>query len=108
MQSPTVALCAANLARTLHGIGAWVVLRDQRMAEAKAQGARILVMTDCVSAHGPAFTPASLTQAAPLASADGKPFRVRVQNREGARMGFGKGEEVGVLFATDAAQLLCD
>jgi len=108
MQSPTVALCAANLARTLNGIDAWMVLGDQQMAEAKAQGARILVMTDCVSAHGPAFAPASLAQAAPLAPADGKPFHVRVQNREGARMTYGKGEEVGIRFATDATQLLRD
>jgi spermidine/putrescine transport system ATP-binding protein len=40
--------------------------------------------------------------------ADGKPFHVRVQNREGARMGFSKGEEVGIRFGTDAAQLLHD
>jgi spermidine/putrescine transport system ATP-binding protein len=40
--------------------------------------------------------------------ADGKTFHVRVQNREGARMGFDKGEEVGIRFATDAAQLLRD
>jgi spermidine/putrescine transport system ATP-binding protein len=43
-----------------------------------------------------------------LTLADGKPFHVRVQNREGARMTYGKGEEVGVRFATDAAQLLRD
>jgi spermidine/putrescine transport system ATP-binding protein len=39
---------------------------------------------------------------------DGRPFHVRVQNREGARMSYGKGEEVGILFAIDAAQLLRD
>jgi spermidine/putrescine transport system ATP-binding protein len=40
--------------------------------------------------------------------ADGRPFHVRVQNRDGARMSYDKGEEVGILFATDAAQLLRD
>jgi spermidine/putrescine transport system ATP-binding protein len=40
--------------------------------------------------------------------ADGRPFHVRVQNRDGARMSYDKGDEVGILFATDAAQLLRD
>jgi len=104
----TVALCAANPAWTLNGIGAWMALGDQPMAEAKAQGARILAMTGCVSAHGSAHTPPTRAQAGPLALADGGPFHVRARNRGGARMTDGKGEEVGIRFATGATRPLRD
>lgn len=62
MRSLTVALWAANLAKPLNGIGAWVALVDQQMAEAKAQGARLLAMPEYVSAHWLAFAPESLAK----------------------------------------------
>ena len=43
-----------------------------------------------------------------LTLADGKPFMVRVQNREGARQVFAVGEEVGIDFRPDAVQVLRD
>jgi spermidine/putrescine transport system ATP-binding protein len=43
-----------------------------------------------------------------LTLADGKPFMVRVQNREGARQPYAVGEEVGVAFRPDAVQVLRD
>jgi spermidine/putrescine transport system ATP-binding protein len=43
-----------------------------------------------------------------LTLADGKPFLVRAQNREGARLGFAKGEDVGITFRPDAVQILRD
>jgi predicted amidohydrolase len=67
MQSLTVALWAANLARPLNGIGAWAALVDQQMAEAKAQGARILVMPEYVSAHWLAFAPEGLPKTGEIA-----------------------------------------
>lgn len=56
----TVALWAANLARPLNGVEAWAAAVDARMAEARDQGAELLVMPEYASAQWLSFAPAGL------------------------------------------------
>lgn len=60
MQNLTVALWAANLAKPLNGIGAWAALAEEQMAQAHAQGARLLAMPEYISEHWLAFAPQGL------------------------------------------------
>ncbi|MFM9843028.1 MAG: nitrilase-related carbon-nitrogen hydrolase [Dongiaceae bacterium] len=60
VETVTVALWAANLATKLNGIAAWIATVDQQLAEAKAAGARILVMPEFVSEHWLSYAPSGL------------------------------------------------
>ncbi|MGF1608063.1 MAG: nitrilase-related carbon-nitrogen hydrolase [Kiloniellales bacterium] len=59
----TVALWATNLAQPLNGIEAWAARVDERMAEAKAEGADILVMPEYAAEQWLSFAPESLAPA---------------------------------------------
>lgn len=61
MDTLTVALWATNLAVPLNGIDAWAAGIDAQMAEARAQGARLLVMPEYASEQWLSFAPADLT-----------------------------------------------
>ncbi|MGQ0676360.1 MAG: hypothetical protein ACT4N4_09810, partial [Rhodospirillales bacterium] len=54
----TVALWAASLKPRLNGIGAWIAGIDAKMAEAKKQGADILVMPELAALQWLSFAPA--------------------------------------------------
>ena len=56
----TVALWATNLAQPLNGIEAWAARVDDRMAEAKAEGAQILVMPEYAAEQWMSFAPEGL------------------------------------------------
>ncbi len=58
--SLTVALWATNLAQAVNGIDGWAALVDRRMAEAKAQGAELLVMPEYCSEQWLSFAPEGL------------------------------------------------
>lgn len=53
----TAALWATNLARPLNGIGAWIAQVEEKMEEAKAAGAELLVMPEYVSEQWLSFAP---------------------------------------------------
>ncbi|WP_119460495.1 nitrilase-related carbon-nitrogen hydrolase [Rhodospirillaceae bacterium SYSU D60014] len=61
MELVTVALWATNLAAPLNGIDAWAAQVDAQMAEAKAAGAKLLVMPEYASEQWLSFAPAGLT-----------------------------------------------
>jgi predicted amidohydrolase len=56
----TVALWATNLAQPLNGIEAWAARIDDRMAEARAEGAQILVMPEYAAEQWMSFAPEGL------------------------------------------------
>ncbi len=56
----TAALWATNLAVPLNGMNAWAAAIDARMAEARAQGAEILVMPEYACAQWLSFAPSGL------------------------------------------------
>ncbi len=60
METITVALWAANLARPLNGIAAWAAAVETQILKARAAGARILVMPEYVSEHWLGFAPDGL------------------------------------------------
>jgi len=60
MDRLTVALWATNLARPLNGIGAWAAAVDARMAEAKVEGAELLVMPEYMAEQWLSFAPEHL------------------------------------------------
>ncbi|SME89529.1 Predicted amidohydrolase [Tistlia consotensis] len=55
-----VALWATNIAQPLNGLDGWAALVDRRMAEARAQGAELLVMPEYCSEQWLSFAPAEL------------------------------------------------
>jgi predicted amidohydrolase len=57
MDSLTIALWAANLEPPLNGVGAWAAGIEQKMAEAKADGARLLVTPEYHSQQWLSFAP---------------------------------------------------
>lgn len=61
MDTLTVALWATNLAVPLNGIDAWAAAVDAQMAEARSQGARLLLMPEYASEQWLSFAPAELT-----------------------------------------------
>jgi predicted amidohydrolase len=56
----TVALWATNMAQPLNGIGAWIAKVDDKMAEAKAGGADILVVPEYASEQWLSYAPSDL------------------------------------------------
>jgi predicted amidohydrolase len=63
----TLALWATNLAVPLTGIEAWAAAVDRRMAEAKAQGAELLLMPEHAAEQWLSFAPADLAPEAEIA-----------------------------------------
>jgi len=59
----TIALWATNMAVPLNGLDAWAAQVDAQMAEARAAGARLLVMPEYISLQWLSFAPAGLTLA---------------------------------------------
>ena len=85
--SLTVALWATNLAQAVNGIDGWAALVDRRMAEAKAQGAELLVMPEYCSEQWLSFAPAGLAATEEIQQALGaeagvylKQFRLRARD----------------------------
>lgn len=60
VETLTVALWAANLARPLNGIAGWAAEVDARMGEAREGGARLLVLPEYACAQWLSFAPAGL------------------------------------------------
>ena len=58
--SLTLALWATNLAQPLNGLEAWAAGVDGRMAEARAEGAELLVMPEYMAEQWLSFAPAGL------------------------------------------------
>lgn len=56
----TLALWATNLAQPLNGLAAWAARVDARMAEARAEGADLLVMPEYMAEQWLSFAPAGL------------------------------------------------
>jgi len=56
----TVALWAINLATEVDGVEAWASAVDRRMGEARARGARLMVMPEYAAEQWMAFAPAGL------------------------------------------------
>lgn len=59
-QSITLALWATNLSVPLNGLGAWAAAIDARMAEAREQGAELLVMPEYAAEQWLSFAPGDL------------------------------------------------
>lgn len=75
----TIALWAANMAKPLNGIEAWVEKIDEKMAEAAAQGARILLVPEWASEQWLSFKPEGLKPTEEIAwMADQAPDAVRL------------------------------
>ena len=62
METFTVALWAVNLARPLNGIEAWAALVEAQMTEAKAEGARLLVLPEYACEQWLCFAPPGLAR----------------------------------------------
>ncbi|MCR9218627.1 MAG: nitrilase [Alphaproteobacteria bacterium] len=63
----TVALWAVNMAQPLNGIGAWLAKLDDKMAEAAAGGADLLVLPEYMSEQWLSFAPSGLKPAEEIA-----------------------------------------
>lgn len=67
MTNPTIALWATNIARPVNGIDGWLALVDAKLAEAKSQGAGMLVMPEYASAQWLTYKPRALKPADEIA-----------------------------------------
>lgn len=62
MDTVTLALWAANLARPLGSLAEWIELAGSKIAEADASGADLLMLPEWMSSHWLSYMPAGLTR----------------------------------------------
>jgi len=62
MDTVTLALWAANLARPLGSLPEWIEVAESKIAEAEAGGADMLVLPEWMASHWLSFMPADLTR----------------------------------------------
>lgn len=87
-ETVTIALWAANMAKPINGVEAWVEKIDEKMAEAASQGARILLVPEWASEQWLSFKPEGLKPTEEIAwMADQAPDAVRLLEPLAAKHG---------------------